>query len=346
MLITICGIAVVDIIAADLPRVAKPGELIFTPVQTCIGGHACNVSVDLVQIGLPKKEVSVFISVGEDPFGDFMEESLERAGVIAHVYRTKASTSKDLILVVKREDRRFHVDIGANLQHDPAKIRESLKADKPYLFYLGGIGMMDKVDDQLAQICKEAKQLGSLVFADVVSPHGKSWDFVIPAFEWMDVFHCNDLEAKKITGKANLWTAVRTIADSGVKVSLVTKGGHGLVAKVPGAEVEMPAFGVPVVDPTGAGDAFCAGILFQLTRGPYLKILKEKGDISLLAPNHWRELLMYGSACGAACCKAVGTTTSVKPEYIDTLLKEQGREISRLTKVRMVEKQARSSIVT
>ena len=338
MLITICGIAVVDIIAADLPRIAEPGELILTPIQVCIGGHACNVSVDLAQIGLPKKELDVIISVGEDPFGDFMEESLKEVGVIAHVYRTEASTSKDLILLVKGEDRRFHVDIGANVQLNPDDVRKALKTDKPYLFYIGGVGMLDKIDDQLAQICKEAKQLGSIVFADVVAPHGKGWDFVIPAFEWIDVFHCNNLEAKKITGEANLWTAVRTIADFGVKVSLVTKGGRGLVAKVPGAEVEMPAFSVPVVDPTGAGDAFCAGILFQLAQGSYLDVIKDKGDISLFAPAHWKEILMYGSACGAACCKAVGTTTSVKSEYINMLLKEQGTEISRLTKIGKVEK--------
>lgn len=338
MSITVCGIAVVDIIAADLPRVAKPGELILTPIDVCIGGHACNVSVDLVQIGLPKKELSVIVSVGEDPFGDFVEESLRRAGVIAYVSRTEVSTSKDLVLVVKGEDRRFHVDVGANLQLDPDYLREALKADRPYLFYMGGIGMLDKIDDQLAQICKEAKQLGSIVFADVVAAYGKGWDFIIPAFEWIDIFHCNDLEAKKIAGEADLWTAVRKIADLGAKVSLVTRGKYGLMAKVPGAELEMPAFNVAVVDPTGAGDAFCAGILFQLTREPYFKILKEKGDISLFAPDHWKKLLMYGSACGAACCKAVGTTTSVEPEHIDTLLREQGREISRLKKIRRVEK--------
>ena len=340
MLITLCGISVVDIIAANLPRVAKPSELIYTPIQVCIGGHACNVSVDLVQIGLPQKELGVILAVGEDPFGDFVEKSLKEAGVIARIYRTQASTSKDLILVVKGEDRRFHVDIGANMQLDPDHIREVLKTNRPYLFYIGGIGMLDRIDDQLTQICREAKQLGSIVFADAVTPHGKGWDFAIPAFEWIDVFHCNDAEAKKITGETNLWTAVRAIANFGVKVSIVTKGGNGLTARVSHAEVEMPAFSIPVVDPTGAGDAFCAGILFQLSRGPYWDLIQEKKDINLLAATHWKELLIYGSACGAACCQAIGTTTSVRSEYIDRLLKEQGAEISRLTEIEDLGEQA------
>ncbi len=336
MLVTICGIAVVDIIAAGLPRVAKPGELVLTPIQVCIGGHACNVSVDLAQMGLPKRDLRVVISVGKDPFGDFVEQTLKDAGIKAQICRAEEPTSKDLILVVRGEDRRFHVDIGANKQLDPNYVREALKTEKPYLFYIGGIGMLEKVDDQLAEICREAKQLGYIVFADIVTPHGKSWNFVVPALEWIDVFHCNDLEAKKIAGKANLWTAVRAFADFGVKASLVTRGGLGLVAKVPGAEVEMPALSVSVVDPTGAGDAFCAGILFQLTQERYSSVIKENKNISLLPPDLWKELLTYASACGAACCKAVGTTTSVKPEHIDALLREQTTEVSRLTKIRRI----------
>ena len=334
MLITVCGIAVVDIIAADLPRVANPGELILAPIQVCVGGHACNVSINLMQIGLAKKELSVIISVGQDPFGDFLEKSLKENGAVTHIHRTKTSTSKDLILVVKAEDRRFHVDIGANMELDSDHLWKALQADRPYLFYIGGLGMLNKIDDQLAQICKKAKQLGIIVFADVVAPHGKGWDFVIPAFKWIDIFHCNDLEAKKIAEETNLWTAVRKIADFGAKVVLVTKGGCGLVSKVPSAEVEMPALSVPVVDPTGAGDAFCAGILFQLSQEPYFKILRDEGEISSLTSTHWKKMLMYGSACGAACCKAVGTTTSVRPEYIERLLREQGREISRMAKIR------------
>jgi hypothetical protein len=43
--VTYAGIFVVDSIAADLPRVFRPGEITFAPrgVGTYIGGHSANI---------------------------------------------------------------------------------------------------------------------------------------------------------------------------------------------------------------------------------------------------------------------------------------------------------------
>ncbi len=333
MLVSICGIAVIDIVIANLPRLAKPGELIFTPIHCCVGGHACNVSMDLVQMGTESKEISVIIPVGNDVFGNFLEEELERIGVVTHFHKTDSPTSKDVILVVKGEDRRFHVDVGANLQLSYPYVQKSLQEDRPSMFYIGGVGMLGETDDKLVEVCREAKESGSVVFVDVVTPYRKEWSFINPAFEWIDIFHCNDFEAKKITGEKNLTDAVKRISDLGVNATLVTQGKGGLTAIVSGTRLTMPAFNIDPVDPSGAGDAFCAGILHKLTRGPYFKLLKKKGDLSFLTPEEWKKLLIYSSACGAVCCRAVGTTTSVRSSYVESLIQEQGDQVSRRTEI-------------
>lgn len=48
MLVTTCGIAVADIIAADLPSIASPGEAVFgrRGTELHVGGHPLNVSID------------------------------------------------------------------------------------------------------------------------------------------------------------------------------------------------------------------------------------------------------------------------------------------------------------
>ena len=266
MLVTICGIAVTDIVAVNLPRIAAPGELIFTPIHVCIGGHALNVSVDLVQMGVLEEEISVIISVGRDAFGRFLEEILEKTRLKKHILRSESSTSKDLIMVVEGEDRRFHVDVGANLNLSLQHVCKSLEEDSPIIFYLGGVGMLGKTDSELASICRKAKELGCVVFADIVTPYGKEWNFIIPALKWIDVFHCNDFEAKMITRKTDLSDANEAILNMGVGVSLVTQGKEGLVARVPKASMEIPAFNVKTVDPTGAGDVFTGGFLAEYVR--------------------------------------------------------------------------------
>ena len=48
MLVTCAGILVVDLIAANLPKVSDPGELTHAPkgIGVHMGGHAGNVSIE------------------------------------------------------------------------------------------------------------------------------------------------------------------------------------------------------------------------------------------------------------------------------------------------------------
>jgi len=83
----------------------------------------------------------------------------------------------------------------------------------------------------------------------------------------VDVFFCNDQEAKMLTGEVNLVRAGRKILDRGPKWAVVKKGEHGVLVLGRGR-----AFGLPgnpteeVVDPTGAGDCFAGGFLGSLDR--------------------------------------------------------------------------------
>ncbi|MBO3757627.1 MAG: hypothetical protein JTT14_00745, partial [Candidatus Brockarchaeota archaeon] len=71
------GFIVADIIAADLPKIADPGRLIFAPrgIKLTIGGHPCNVSIDLIQLGLEKGSVGIVGAIGKDVFGSFVRNT-------------------------------------------------------------------------------------------------------------------------------------------------------------------------------------------------------------------------------------------------------------------------------
>lgn len=331
-MLVVCGIAVVDIIANDLPKVACPSELIFTPLEVCEGGHACNVSSDLVQMNMPRTKIEVVFAVGNDIFGDFLKRKLKKKGLKVSIYVTEeAPTSKDMILVVKGEDRRFHVDPGANMYLSPEFVLRVIERQKPKILYIGGVGMLGKLDENLVFILKSARKLGALTFVDVVTPYKGSWDFLTTIFEWTDIFHCNKVELKEITREDNVDQAFEKISELGTKFLFITMGKNGLIAKLPKAKIVMPAFKVRETDPTGAGDAFCAGLLFKI-----FTALDMQTEISTISIENWKEFLLYASACGAACCTAIGATTSVKPTYIEKILREQGKNVLKATIVKEI----------
>ena len=326
MLVTCAGILVVDLIAADLPKISDPGELLFVSrgIEMHTGGHAGNVSIDLRKLSLEAGKVSVVCAVGDDLFGDFIENILREHGVTTHLQRIRGvGTSKTLALVVKGEDRRFHTDIGANWHLNSGHVWSVLKEEKPIVFYVGGVGIMGKFDEELTGTLQEAKNLGCITFVDPVTPYKHGWDSVISALKWTDIFHCNKDEATSITGKEEPEEAIEALINMGANFVIISLGEKGLFAKTKETLFKMPAFKVPVVDPTGAGDAFCAGVIHGLLR----IIGCKECELSNLSKDDILSILLEGEASGAACVTMVGTTTAVTRDRVDQLLMEQGSDI-------------------
>jgi len=100
-------------------------------------------------------------------------------------------------------------------------------------------------------------------------------------------------------------------------------GERGLVARTKELLFEMSAFKVPVVDPTGAGDALCAGIMRGLLRATDHK----RCELSGLSEERLARILLEGEAAGASCVTMVGTTTAVTEENVRKLLTEEGQTV-------------------
>jgi sugar/nucleoside kinase (ribokinase family) len=323
-MVLVSGIAVVDLIASGLERIARPGELVFSSVRPSLGGHACNVSADLVLLGLPKSQLRAVFPAGRDAFGEFLAARLAGQGVRVEPFiARRAATSLDLILVARGEDRRYHCDPGANVEMTAGPVRALLERHRPRLFYAGGVGLLGRFDTDLPGVLRLARRLGSLTFVDVVNPYRKTWAFLRKALPEIDVFHCNADEAGSITGERDPARAAAAIRRMGAKNVCVTLGGDGCVAAVAGAVLRLPAFKVRVVDPTGAGDAFSAGVILKLHRR-----LQGGGRDGEFSAADWKDILLYASACGAVCATGVGTTTAVDRRKVEDLLRRQAAKVS------------------
>lgn len=329
-MVLVSGIAVVDLIASGLDRVARPGELAFCSVRPSIGGHACNVSSDLVRLGLPKAQLRAVFPAGRDLFGDYLAGRLRDQGIRVDPFLARrAPTSLDLILVARGQDRRYHADPGANVEMTAAPVLALLERRRPSVFYAGGVGLLGRFDTDLARVLRRAKDLGAVTFVDAVSPYRRSWAFLSRALPWTDIFHCNADEAGAFVGEREPVRAAAAIRRLGAKTVLVTLGGDGSVAAAAGSVIRLPAFTVRVVDPTGAGDAFSAGVILNVHR-----LIGRGRTAAGLSAADWRGILLYASACGAVCATGVGTTAAVQAAKVAALIKRQGGRLAKAGTVR------------
>lgn len=322
------GTIMTDLLAVDLPKIADPGEVIYLDreVEARIGGHPIDVAIDLVKLGFPPQGVGVVAAVGKGLFGDYVKRIIEQHKVQAFLQEVEETdTGKNVVLKKKGEDRRFHIDPGANWYLDPKFVKKVLQEVRPKIFSIrpGYCG----IDLSLEEIFEKAKD--AFIFLDIMKPHPqRPWDLLLPVLKYADAVHCNEKEATAVTSKQTTEEALRELLGRGAKIIFLSRGGRGAEIIAEGFRISQPAFAIEAIDPTGAGDAFCAGIIYKMIEwGKYRNLDKLPQDKLV-------EMLMFAQAVGASAAVGVGCTEGVSKEKVDALIKEQKERIISETKVR------------
>jgi len=324
-----CGSFVCDLVAAGIPRVSEPGEIIYAPrgIELSVGGHAANVSIDLVQLG--HSNVAAAGCMGEDVFGDYIEGELRRRGIDVYAERLgDFRTAKNMALVVEGEDRRFIAELAANTMLSVGYVLSSLDDARPDLFYLGTVGGLRFIDQSLSKVLDAARGRGCTTVVDVVMPEDEGWGHLTEALPLIDVIHCNIRESNALTGKSDPGLAADMLIDGGVGLIAITSGSRGLTAATEDTKLQMPAFKVDSLDPTGAGDAFCAGVIHGL-----LSESMKRKYLPTAPQEVLKRILLEGAAAGAMCVTAAGATKAVTRDLVDKLVREQGEDIMKAVKI-------------
>lgn len=254
------------------------------------GGAPYNVLIDLAKSGAPFPLFGAGL-VGKDSLGDQILQSC-RAHKIdpRHIDTTsKAPTSYTDVMTEQGHGRRtfFHAR-GANALWNGADL--NFEKSSARIFHLGYLLLLDALDQpdskfgtKAARLLAQAQAAGLKTSVDVVSEDSNRFSTIVgPALKHVDYCILNEIEAGKTTGikvrqpNGRLDTvAVRHAAGGllqrGVRELVVIHFPEGGFARTrTGEDVWQSSLKLPpryVAGTAGAGDAFCAGVLFGLHEG-------------------------------------------------------------------------------
>ena len=289
------GILVADTFCGPMPQLPDEGQLVaLSAMVSSAGGCAANVAIDLAVQDVP---VEVAGCLGRDAPAQVVLGQLGEHGIgTDHIALTdEYPTSQTVIVLVEGQDRRYLHMFGANQAFTIGQIDREWAA-RLGVFYLGGLGVMPGIDlgelRDLLEFCR-ARRVTTVV--DVVIPQGGAGaEELAVLLPHIDYFLPNDDEAREITGRAEPQDQVRALLDHGAGTVILTRGDRGALAARGRETWQCGVYETEVVDPSGPGDAFAAGVLVGIRGG-------------------WDMpgLLRYASAVGASATRAVGATGGV-----------------------------------
>ena len=267
-------------------------ESVATILDETRGGGGCghNMTLNLARFD-PDLPVTAAGLIGEDPDGDWIlqECSLYPNIQTRQLKRTaSAKTSYTDVFSVRATGRRtFFHDRGANRLFGPEAV--DIRKIDASIFHLGYLLLLDEMDRPdpaygrvSARFLKSLQEEGIRTSIDLVSADVPDFaEIVLPALKYADYCIINDYESERLTGVPvrrdgrpwleNLEACASRILNEGVRELAVVHFPEGAYAAARSGETRyQPSLDLPadfIRGSTGAGDSFCAGMLYGLHAG-------------------------------------------------------------------------------
>lgn len=233
-------------------------------LDTCIfevGGNACNVSVGLSRLGL---SVGLMAEIGEDEFADKIMTRLESEGVATDKVQRKGQSSFAMGLNYKGERTLF-------VEHVEREHHFSLHGIDATCLYLTSMGHSWH---HVYQTVRDYARMHEVFLA--LNPGTKQLKdapgFIRDMLSVTDVLFINKDEGFRLigqeSGRHDLSMLLQSLHMLGAKTVVVTDGGNGsYVLDTQNVMYHSPIRHVPIIERTGAGDAYSTGFLAALLLG-------------------------------------------------------------------------------
>lgn len=222
------------------------------------GGQVGTALCCLARLGITAGYVGL---LGADPEGHWLRDAFVQSGVdVAHLtLSADVGTNICLLLVEEHTGRR------AILCHRRVRPEDLIlsAADRLYLQQAQVLHLDGQFMPAALQAARWMKQAGGIVCFDGNHPR-PGLDELLPLVDWLIV---SEGFPALVTGHQDLERAARALMDLGPRLLVVTQAERGCRVWTQEQVLSDPGFSVPVIDTTGAGDAFHGAWIYAMLQG-------------------------------------------------------------------------------
>jgi sugar/nucleoside kinase (ribokinase family) len=262
------GFLVLDVLCRYAEDMPPPGGATFVDqITMTVAGTAAATAVDCAILGLNGQLVA---RVGNDDMGDFLRQKIASYGVNTDLIQIDESIQTSTSMLPIRPDGSRSGFFVPGTTETFAITEDQFDAVlDAKIIHLGGSGLLTAFDGAPSlALLKRAKELGRTTVFDLIQATPETIACVKPLLPYIDYFVPSIVEAAAMAGEDDPAAVARWFKSQGVKNAVLTLEGDGVwVDPEQGEPFQLPAHKIDVVDTTGCGDSFTAGIIVGLCKG-------------------------------------------------------------------------------
>ena len=264
------GDAIVDIVSPPLEGL-PPGDVqAEVPGFSYLpGGNATNFALQMAALGM---RTSLVAAVGRDGLADTLRAAYRKRHLDARLKVDARRPTGTTVALTWADGRRALITaLGANAALREQDVPASLITSATHVHRAGFWWATALQGPPTIRLLRRAQKAGASTSMDI-STDPQGWprarvDAVRSCLPYVDTFFGNAVEICAVAGSRDPLAAAERLLALGVGEVVLHRAEEGATWFREGQRTSLPAFRVPIDNPTGCGDVFNAGYVFAKVTG-------------------------------------------------------------------------------